>query len=47
MIGKRRRTTVVRWSEPIEAQRSRWAFFIGLLIQQIFMRYQPNHLIFP
>jgi hypothetical protein len=34
MIGERRRTLIVRWSESIAAQRCRWAFFIGLLLFQ-------------
>src|SRR4029453_1554151 len=34
MIGERRRTLIVRWSESIAAQRRRWAFFIGLLLFQ-------------
>ena len=33
MIDERRRTLVVRWSESIEAQRSRWAFFTVLLVE--------------
>ena len=45
MIAERRHTLVVRWSESIEAQRSRWAFFTVLLVEQIFMGYKPDHLI--
>src|SRR5262245_4152536 len=45
MIDERRRTLAVRWSESIEAQRSRWAFFTVLSIQQIFMGYKTDHLV--
>src|SRR5262249_26565475 len=45
MIDERRRTLAVRWSESIEAERSRWAFFTVLSIQQIFMGYKTDHLV--